>query len=278
MRKGAAAASVVDLQVPDDRCQQDDRRIDEEVALLLDPRLVQVQHDGIGRLVGVRDVGHELRGDRITAIRAAGVVEVDDAEARPRRVGIQMVQQVVVGQQRQVVELEIVDIHGKALLDLLADVAVHHGVGLARAGGSQHHCRPEGVDDVNHPRPPLAPVVVAGRKVDRVFVFEQTRLLFEALVVVVEGVAGKGRMQQAAGPHPGGQQRKVAAQQGQHIAPETKLQPRGKAPQRIVAEEQEETGQRQEEDLPLRGFPVPHAACAVASQHQKEEGAEFRDG
>lgn len=189
-----------------------------------------------------------------------------------------MAQQVVVGQQRQVVELEVVDIHGEALLDLLADVAVHHGIGLARAGGPQHHCRPEGIDDVNHSRPPLAPVVVAGRKVDRVFVFEQTRLLLEALVVLVEGVAGKGRMQQAADPHPGGQQCKVAAQQGQYIAPETKLQPRGKAPQRIVAEEQEETRKSQEEDLPFRGFPVPHAACAVAPQHQKEEGAEFRDG
>ena len=278
MREGTAAASVVDFQVPDDCRQQDNRRVDEEVALLLDPRLVQVQHDGIGRLVGVRDVGHELRGDRITAVRAAGVIEVDDAEARPCRVGIQMAQQVVVGQQRQVVELEVVDIHREALLDLLADVAVHHGIGLTRAGSSQHHRRPEGVDDVNHSRSPLAPVVVAGRKVDRVFVFEQTSLLFETLVVVVEGVTGKGRMQQAADPHPGGQQRKVAAQQGQHIAPETKLQPSGKAPQRVVAEEQEETGQRQEEDLPLRRFPVPHAACAVASQHQKEEGAEFRDG
>ena len=85
-------------------------------------------------------------------------------------------------------------------------------------------------------------------------------------------------MQQAADPHPGGQQRKVAAQQGQHIAPEADFQPRGKAPQRIVAEKQEETRKGQKEDLTLRGFPVPHAACAVAPQHQKEEGAEFRDG
>ena len=85
-------------------------------------------------------------------------------------------------------------------------------------------------------------------------------------------------MQQAANPHPGGQQRKVAAQQGQHIAPKANLQPHGKAPQRVVAEEQKETGQRQEENLPLRGFPVPHAACAVAAQYQKEEGAEFCNG
>ena len=235
------------------------------VSLLYDTRSNGLQTGEVSRFV------HQLHYHYEVPMRDKLVD--DDVEFRRNLIALHMGTQVVVGDDGEVVELEVVDIHRKALLNLLADVAVHHGVGLARAGSSQHHRRPEGVDDVNHPRPPLAPVVVAGRKVDRVFVFKQTRLLLETLVVVIEGVAGKGRMQQAADPHPGGQQRKVAAQQGQHIAPETKFQPRGKAPQRIVAEEQEEPGQRQEKDLPLRGFPVPHAACAVAAQHQKEESA-----
>ena len=34
-----------------------------KIALLLHPASVQVEHDGIGALVGVRNIGHEVRGE-----------------------------------------------------------------------------------------------------------------------------------------------------------------------------------------------------------------------
>ena len=43
MRKSAIAASVVDFQVPDNRREQDDGRIGEEVALLINPCFIEIQ-------------------------------------------------------------------------------------------------------------------------------------------------------------------------------------------------------------------------------------------
>ena len=40
----------------------------EEVALLLNPRLVQVEHYRICRFVGIADIHHKLRVDGITAV------------------------------------------------------------------------------------------------------------------------------------------------------------------------------------------------------------------
>ena len=159
MRKGAVAASVVDLQEPDDRGQQDDGTFYEEIALLGDPRLIEVQHDRVGRLVGVRDVGHKIAVDRVAAMRAARVVEVDDVEFRRNLIALHVGTQVVVGDDGEVVELEVVDIHRKSLLDLLLDELIDYGIGFSRTGRSQHDRRAEGIDDVDPTRMPLSFVI-----------------------------------------------------------------------------------------------------------------------
>ena len=84
------------LRKPDDRREQHDRRLDEEVALLLNPRLIEVEHNGIRRFVGVRNIGHELRSNGIAAVRASRVVEVDDKELRSHLVFVEVTQQTVV--------------------------------------------------------------------------------------------------------------------------------------------------------------------------------------
>ena len=56
MRKSAIAASVVDFQVPDNRREQDDGRIGEEVALLINPCFIEVQKRDVGAFVGIRDI------------------------------------------------------------------------------------------------------------------------------------------------------------------------------------------------------------------------------
>ena len=46
--------------------------LDEEVALLGRPRPVKVEHDVVRTLVGIGDVGHELRVEGIAAVAARG--------------------------------------------------------------------------------------------------------------------------------------------------------------------------------------------------------------
>ncbi|MFR2004741.1 hypothetical protein [Alistipes putredinis] len=65
MGKGTVFSAVVNLQEPDDRREQHDRRFDEEISLLLYPRAVEIEHDDIAGLVCVGDVGHEIRRERI---------------------------------------------------------------------------------------------------------------------------------------------------------------------------------------------------------------------
>ena len=117
-------ASVVNLQIPDDRRQQNDGRIGEEVALLINPCFIEVQKRDVGAFVGIRDIVHEAGVDGIAAVRAAGIVEVDDAESRFDGVFVQMPEQVVVGNACKVVEFIVVDEHRETLLDMLFDIVI----------------------------------------------------------------------------------------------------------------------------------------------------------
>ena len=121
MGEGAILAVLVDAEEPDNGREQDGGRLDEEVALLGRPSTVEVEHDVVGTLVGIGDVGHELRVERVAAVAARGVVEVDDIELRPDLVAVQMAEQVVVGDGAQVRELEVVNIGGITLFNLLLD-------------------------------------------------------------------------------------------------------------------------------------------------------------
>ncbi len=82
MRERAVSAALVNPQVPYDRREENDGRFDEEVALFLYPRAVEIQHNRIGRFIGIRNVGHEVGIDRVAPMRTARVVEVDHVELR----------------------------------------------------------------------------------------------------------------------------------------------------------------------------------------------------
>ncbi len=110
MRKGAVYAALVYFEVPNYSRQQDNRRLNEEVALLFNPRAVEVEHYGVARLVSVGYVCHEVGIDGVAAVRAARVVKVDDVELRRCGVLVHVAQQRVVGYDGQVVELVVVDV------------------------------------------------------------------------------------------------------------------------------------------------------------------------
>ena len=79
--------------------------------LALHPTFVQIEHDGVGCFVGVGDVCHKVRMDRIATVRSAGIVEVDDEKLRLGRVRIEVLAQMVVSDFRQVRIFIIIDIH-----------------------------------------------------------------------------------------------------------------------------------------------------------------------
>lgn len=91
--------------------KKDNRTLHEEVALLLNPRLVEVEHDGVCTLISIGNVTHEIRVNRIAAMTSARIIKVDDIELGLDLISILMVHHVVVGNRRKVGKLEIIDIH-----------------------------------------------------------------------------------------------------------------------------------------------------------------------
>ena len=128
MRESAVPATVVDFQESYNGCQQDDRTFDEKIAGPGDPCFVQIEHRDIGRFIGVGDIAHKFRIDRITSMAASGIVEVQHIEFRHNGIVFPVAQQMVVGYDTQVRKLEVVDIHGETFLDLLFDEVVDHSV------------------------------------------------------------------------------------------------------------------------------------------------------
>lgn len=219
MGKGTVTASIVDFQVPDNRREQDDGRIGEEITLFIDPRLIEVQKRDVSAFIGVRNVVHEAGVDGIAAVRLAGIVEVDDAELRFDGVSVQMMQQMIVGDAGKVVELIVVDEHREAFLDVLFDIVVQHGVALARAGSSQNQRRTKRIDDIDPSLPPLRLITITRRKVHRIIIAEATLFLKETFVFIIERIVGKRLFQQAPQPDPGGQQAEIPHSKGRNIAP-----------------------------------------------------------
>ena len=238
MGKGAIPAALVDAQEPDDGGEEDDGRFHEEVALLLHPRAVEVEHDGVGTLVGIRNVGHEVRVDGVAAVAAARVVEVDDVELRLHLVPLRVVQKMVVGNHGEVGKLEVIHIHRVTLLYLLLDEIVHHGIRLAAARRAQHDGGTEGIDHVDPaPVPPLAVVEACGQ-VHGIIVLQQPCLLHETLVLRVEHILHQVVLQQAAHPQPAHQQADVARADGGDVQARYRLRGQWQRQYPPVEEEQ----------------------------------------
>ena len=100
MRERTVFAVLIDFQIPYNAGKQYDRRFHKEVALLLHPTLIEVEHDGVRALVSVRNILHEIRVYGIAAVAASRVIKVNYIELRLHLVSLRVVEQMVVGNGR----------------------------------------------------------------------------------------------------------------------------------------------------------------------------------
>ena len=179
VREGTIPPVVVDAQEPDHGREKDNGAFHKKIALLLHPASVQVEHDGIGALVGVRNIGHEVRVNGVTAVRAARVVEIYDVESRDFLVTFLVIQQVVVGDFRKIGKLVVIDVLGIALFDLLFNKLVYNTITLPAAQASHADASPLRVYDVGEPVVPLFVIVKFRRQIYGVLVLDQACFLLE---------------------------------------------------------------------------------------------------
>ena len=179
VRERAVFPAPVNPQIPDNCRKQDNRRLHEEITLFLYPGLVQIEHDGIGTFIGVRDVRHEFRVDGIATVRAARVIEIDDVKFGLHLVFVEILEQFVVGDNGEVIEFVVIDIYSEPFGYLLFDIAVYHRETLSRSGSAQHDSGPERIDDIDPAVPFFLLVHELGGQIYRVFVFHQDGVLHE---------------------------------------------------------------------------------------------------
>lgn len=79
------------LEIPDNCRKEDDRRFHEKIALLLHPRLIEIEHNRVGTLVCVGNILHEIRMYGVTAVATARIVEIDNVEFRFHLVPVQII-------------------------------------------------------------------------------------------------------------------------------------------------------------------------------------------
>ena len=133
MAWGKVLPVLVDFEIPYDGGKQYDRTFYEEVALFLYPGPIQIQHDHIRRFVGVGDVRHECRVDRVATVAVPRIVEVDYVELNVRLVLVLVLEQMVIDDKAQVGKLEIIAIKRITFLYLLLDELVDDTVALPAA-------------------------------------------------------------------------------------------------------------------------------------------------
>ena len=126
-------AAFIDFQKTYYRRKQYNRGFHEEITLFLYPGPIQIQHDHIRRFVGVGDVRHECRVDRVATVAVPRIVEVDYVELNVRLVLVLILEQMVIDDKAQVGKLEIIAIKRITFLYLLLDELVDDTVALPAA-------------------------------------------------------------------------------------------------------------------------------------------------
>ncbi len=117
----------------------------------------------------------------------------------------------------QVGEFVVVNIHSKALFNLLLNEVVDHGIRFPAAGRTQNDGSPERVDHVN-PSPVFFPFVSKqGWQVHRILILHQSLFLHKRFVLAVEHILHQVIFQQAAYPGPGNQHQDKTCRNGQNI-------------------------------------------------------------
>ena len=91
MGERAILTALIDTEIPNNGCKQDNRTFHEEVALLAYPTSIEVKHNRVAGFVGIRNVRHEAGVYRVASVALAGVVKIDNVKLRLDLVAVQVV-------------------------------------------------------------------------------------------------------------------------------------------------------------------------------------------
>lgn len=99
-----------------------------------------------------------------------------------------MVTQMIVGDQCEIIEFKIINVHGESLLNVLFYKAVYQGIRFPAAGISDNDVSTDWGDYRNSAIAPRTFIVIFCREVYRVFIIQKLRFLFETFILIVERI------------------------------------------------------------------------------------------
>ena len=180
--------ALINAQVPNNGCKQDNRAFHKEVALLAYPRAIKVKHYRVARFISIRYVRHETGVYRVASVALAWVVKIDNVEFGFYLIPAQVVKQMIVSDFRQIGKLIIITVERKTFLDLLFYVTVYHRIRLAAARCSQYKAGTERVHDIYPAIIPFLLIVEPGRQIYRILVLDKPCFLHETLVLCIKDI------------------------------------------------------------------------------------------
>ena len=171
--------------------------------------------------------------------------------------------------------LEVVDVLGISLFDLLFNKLIYNTVALSGAGRTQYDGRAEGVYDIDPTVVPPLVIVEPRRQVHRVFVLDQARLLHERFILIVERIVHQAVFQKAAHPYSAHKQTDIPGRERQYIETRARRRRQGHIEQPPVEEEQHEARRERCNDLAPGGLLVLDPPGSETREGEEEYGEKF---
>ena len=120
---------------------------------------------------------------------AAGVIKIQHKKLRRIFfISRMMAEQMVVGDDAEIWKFEIINIHGKPLLDLLFDVIINYRIGFPGSGRSEDYCCTEWIDDIDSSVVHFSLITEPRRQIHRIFIGNQAFFLHKRFVFIIEHV------------------------------------------------------------------------------------------
>ena len=238
MREGAVAATVVNLQEPDEKVHIAPGRQREEIVPLGILPVGVFQYD-FCNLRGIHGVGQISGMDGIEAVRVQRVIEIDDIELGLDVIAAVVVQQLVHHQTGQAGILVVVDKHRVALLHHLPDEGGVDAGRLTGTGGADDHTSALRSHAIDIAVMEFSLILVGHRNIDTVLVLNQLPALFERVPILGKmGIETPHHPPQQDGSH---QIHHITGQRQEHIEPAVAAE--------LSTKEQQQPGQKRQQNL-----------------------------
>ena len=99
-----------------------------------------------------------------------------------------MFAQVVVDNDRKIIEFEIINIHGETFFNLLFDELIDYAIRFSAARAADNGNSPCWIYYIGEPIVPLLFIIKSGWQIYGIFILDQSGFLHETFILIIKGI------------------------------------------------------------------------------------------